>query len=85
MHQRAVNSVGVQMTEIQGSEFTESKFMRVFLIIIGALLIFAGPTYVPYILNSIGLDYIASLVIGIALFAVGIIIIVYLAKKKVIT
>jgi uncharacterized membrane protein HdeD (DUF308 family) len=85
MHQRAVNNVGVQMTENHASGLTESKFMRVFLILIGALLIFAGPTYVSYILEVIGLNYIASVAIGIALFAVGILMIVYLAKKKVVT
>ncbi len=82
MHQRTVNSVGVQMTE----NMIESKFMRVFLVLIGALLIFTGPTYIPYILsNVLGLDYIASIVIGIVLLVVGILMIVYLAKKKVIT
>lgn len=82
MHQRTVNSVGVQMTE----NMIESKFMRVFLVLIGALLIFIGPTYIPYILsNVLGLDYIASIVIGIVLLVVGILMIVYLAKKKVIT
>jgi len=74
------------MTKIQETMFAESKFMRIFLMIICALLIFAGPTYVPYILADIlGLNYVASLVIGLALFAVGIFMIVYLAKKKILS
>jgi len=64
----------------------ESKFMRVFLIIIGALLVFTGPTYVPYILaNVLGLNVLASKVFGFVVFIVGILIVVYLARKKIIS
>jgi len=64
----------------------ESKFMRVFLIIIGALLVFTGPTYVPYILaNVLGLNVLASKVVGFVVFIVGILIVVYLARKKIIS
>jgi len=64
----------------------DSKFMRVFLIIIGAFLVFMGPTYVPYILaNVLKLNLLAANVVGIALFIVGILIIIYLARKKIIS
>ncbi len=64
----------------------ESKFMRVFLIIIGALLVFAGPTYVPYILaNVLNLNALAANVVGFVLFIVGIAIIIFLARKKIIS
>jgi pilus assembly protein TadC len=72
------------MTEIQGTEIAESKFMRVFLTLISALLIFAGPTYIPYILEAIGLAYIAAIVLGVALFAVGLFMLFYLYRKKII-
>jgi hypothetical protein len=64
----------------------ESKFMRVFLIVIGALLVFAGPTYVPYILaNVLNLNVLAANVVGFVIFIVGILIIIYLARKKIIS
>jgi hypothetical protein len=64
----------------------ESKFMRVFLIIIGALLVFAGPTYVPYILaNVLNLNTLAANIVGFAIFIVGILIVIYLARKKIIS
>lgn len=64
----------------------ESKFMRVFLIIIGALLVFAGPTYVPYILaNVLNLNALAANIVGFVLFIVGIAIIIFLARKKIIS
>ncbi|HEX9261230.1 MAG TPA: hypothetical protein VF893_01730 [Candidatus Bathyarchaeia archaeon] len=63
----------------------ESKFWRTTLLIVTVLLIFAGPTYVPYVLNSVlNLDYIASTVTGIVLLAVGLLMMWYLIRKKII-
>jgi uncharacterized membrane protein HdeD (DUF308 family) len=82
--------IGVRMTEnqegVSGSGLLVSMFWRVFLILGAALMIFAGPTYVPYVLNdALKLNYIASIVIGFALFIVGIFTMIYLIRKKVIT
>jgi len=64
----------------------ESKFMRVFLVIIGALLVFMGPTYVPYILaNVLNLNVLAANVVGFVFFIIGILIVLYLARKKIIS
>jgi hypothetical protein len=64
----------------------ESKFWRTTLLIISVLLIFAGPTYVPYVLYVIlGLNYIATLIIGAVLLAIGLVMLVYLIRKKVVT
>jgi uncharacterized membrane protein HdeD (DUF308 family) len=64
----------------------ESKFTRVALTIIAVLLIFIGPTYIPYLLsNTFGLEYFASIVIGALLFIAGLVMIIYLIRKKVIT
>jgi uncharacterized membrane protein HdeD (DUF308 family) len=64
----------------------ESKFTRVALIIIAVSLIFIGPTYIPYLLsNTLGFEYFASIVIGALLFISGLVMIVYLIRKKVIT
>jgi hypothetical protein len=63
----------------------ESKFMRVFLIMIGALLVFMGPTYIPYILaNVLDLNVLASKIVGFVIFIVGILIVIYLSRKKII-
>jgi len=63
----------------------ESKFMRVFLIMIGALRVFMGPTYMPYILaNVLDLNVLASKIVGFVIFIVGILIVIYLSRKKII-
>jgi hypothetical protein len=75
-----------QTEEYEVEGFLASKFWRVFMILAVALLIFVGPTYVPYLLSSvIGLNYVASVIIGLALLIAGITIMVLLIKKKVIT
>jgi hypothetical protein len=62
-----------------------SKFWRVFLVVAAVLLIFAGPTYVPYMLSDIlKIDYIASIVSGLVLFIVGLVLMAFLVRKKVI-
>ena len=65
-----------------GGSLLDSKFWRIMLIIIAVFLIFVGPTYIPYLLSDI---LIASIVIGAVLFIVGIIVMLFLIRKKVIT
>ena len=63
-----------------------SGFWRTLLIIFAALLTFAGPTYVVYAFNSVlKIDYAISIVSGFVLFIVGLAIIWYLIKQKVVT
>ena len=63
-----------------------SKFMRVLLIIVTVFLIFAGPTYVSYVLfNILDVNYVASVVSGFALFIVGLLLMLFLIRKKIIT
>jgi uncharacterized membrane-anchored protein len=62
-----------------------SKFWRTVLVIAAALLVFAGPTYVPYLLaNHLNVNYAASVILGLILFLVGLGLVWYLARKKVI-
>jgi hypothetical protein len=64
----------------------DSKFMRVLLIIVTVLLLFAGPTYVPYVLSSIlNLGSAASMVAGFALFIAGLLLMLFLIRKKIIS
>ncbi|MDR1993718.1 MAG: hypothetical protein LBQ98_09585 [Nitrososphaerota archaeon] len=71
--------------EIQVSGM-ESKFVKVALTIVAVLLIFVGPTYIPYLMSSvIGFEYFVSISVGAVFFILGIVLIVYLIHKKVIT
>jgi len=63
----------------------DSKFMKLVLKVVAVFLIFVGPTYIPYLLSDIlKLDYIASISVGGLLFVVGLVMLVYLIRKKVI-
>jgi hypothetical protein len=62
-----------------------SKFWRVFLVVVAVFLIFAGPTYVSYLLfNILNLNYIASVVSGFVLFMIGFLLMLFLVRKKII-
>jgi hypothetical protein len=72
----------IENTQVGG---INSKFMKVALTIFAAFLIFAGPTYITYLLSDIlKANYIVSIAMGAGLFIVGIVMLVYLIKKKVI-
>jgi hypothetical protein len=63
-----------------------SKFWRVLLVIVAVFLIFAGPTYISYLLfNILNVNYVASIVSGLALFIVGLFLMWFLIRKKIIT
>jgi hypothetical protein len=63
-----------------------SKFWRITLVIVSMLLIFIGPTYVPYALADIlKRDYYASIGIGFVLFIIGMGFMLFLIRKKIIT
>jgi uncharacterized membrane-anchored protein len=62
-----------------------SKFWRTFLVIVAALLIFVGPTYVPYLLaDRLEVNYVASIVSGVILLMIGLVLMWYLIRKKII-
>jgi hypothetical protein len=61
-----------------------SKFMRTALLIVSVLLIFAGPTYVPYVLTSLNINYWASILVGLALLIVGLLLLWFLIRKKIV-
>jgi hypothetical protein len=75
------------VTENENIQFSgiNSKFVKVALTIVSVFLIFVGPTYIPYLLSDVlKLDYIASIAVGAILFILGIAVLVYLIRKKVI-
>jgi capsule polysaccharide export protein KpsE/RkpR len=62
-----------------------SKFLRVLLIIVTVFLIFAGPTYVSYLLfDVLNVNYVASIVSGFVLFIAGLLLMWFLIRKKII-
>jgi hypothetical protein len=64
----------------------ESKFTRIALTIVSVFLIFVGPTYVPYLLSDVlKLNYYTSIGIGLVLFIVGLVLLIFLIRKKAIT
>jgi len=64
-----------------------SKFWKTFLLILAVFLTFAGPTYMVYVvfLKILKMDYVVSMASGFALFIVGLVLIWYLIKRKVIS
>ena len=63
-----------------------SEFWRTILLIVGAFLVFVGPTYIPYLLgHHFKANYFASVGLGLVLFVMGLVLIWYLIRKKVIT
>jgi len=65
-------------------EVSYSKFTKVTFVVISMLLIFAGPTYVPYIMGQLNIDGYVTAGVGALLFIAGIAFMMFLVKKKVI-
>jgi hypothetical protein len=62
-----------------------SKFSRIAMVIVSMLLIFGGPTYVPYAMFKLNVNGYASAGVGAVLFIIGLVFMLFLVKKKVIT
>jgi hypothetical protein len=68
------------------SGMLSSKFMRTLLVIVSVFLIFAGPTYFIYGLAVLlGVNLAASFAAGFVLFVIGLVLMWYLVRNKVIT
>ena len=76
------------MTKVQENQKTSgtySKFWRITLVLISVVLVFAGPTYVPYLMSKVQIGAFASAVAGGVLFILGIGMIWFLVNKKILT
>ncbi|MDI9578537.1 MAG: hypothetical protein QM398_10440 [Thermoproteota archaeon] len=63
----------------------DSKLVKIALTLISMVLLFAGPTYVPFLLAKvIGVEYFVSLGFGLSLFIVGFVLLYYLIRKRVV-
>jgi hypothetical protein len=69
--------------EIEVSSY--SKTTRITMVIISMLLIFGGPSYVPYFMAKANIDAVVIAGVGALLFVVGIVFMFFLVSKKVIT
>jgi len=59
---------------------------RTIMTILAALLIFAGPTYAIYAMTTmLDLNYFLSMGIGFAIFAVGVVFLLFLVRKKIVS
>jgi hypothetical protein len=62
-----------------------SKFWRILLLLVAVLLIFAGPTYAPYLLvELLKVDYFVSIILGFVLLIIGLALMWHLFRKKII-
>jgi cytochrome c biogenesis protein CcdA len=77
------------MTENEENESVTgiySKFWRITLVILSMLLIFVGPTYGTYTMVKIlKIHYFVSIGIGFILFILGMVLMLFLIRKKLIT
>lgn len=60
------------------------KFSTTLLVLLGALFSFGGP-YLSYLLISFEINYAYSMILGLVLFLIGLALIVYLVRKRMIT
>ena len=74
-----------KVQENQNSSGTYSKFWRITLVLISVLLVFAGPTYIPYLMSKVHIGSLASASAGGVLFILGIVMIWFLVNKKILT
>ncbi len=72
-------------TTVEESSLLSSKLWRTLLTIVSVFLTFAGPTYMIYALAvTLKVDVAASFAVGFVLMAIGLVLMWYLVKKKII-
>jgi len=60
----------------------KERFVWAVLMLLAAFLTFGGPTYLLYVLEKLAFPHLLSLLIGLASFAMGIILFVYLLRGE---
>jgi hypothetical protein len=78
--------MGKESPEASSHRLTlNSRFLRMLLIVLAALLTFAGPTYAVYVLIHVSHRYFTSMGVGIILFGTGLALVWFLISKKIIS
>lgn len=63
-----------------------SKFWKTLLTVLAAFLTFAGPTYMVYVfIEILEIDYFLSMFSGVVFFVIGLVLIWYLIRNKIIS
>ncbi|MEM2954070.1 MAG: hypothetical protein QXU21_07370 [Candidatus Bathyarchaeia archaeon] len=62
-----------------------SRFWRVSLTLVAAILTFGGPYVVLVLFRALDLSYVISLAIGFIVFLIGLTLMLFLIRKKVIS
>jgi len=76
----------VEEKEKNKTGFMSTKAWRAFLFVLAALLTFAGPTYGVYVLyDVVHLHYSVSMISGFASFVLGLLLLWYLIRQKVLS
>lgn len=70
------------MKKIGDSLKIPRRLVRAFLIFLAALLTFGGPTYIAYVLESLGVPPLQYLFLGLVFFVAGVILFVRLLGEE---
>ncbi len=79
---------GPRMTQEKQSTkagFTSSKYIKMLLVIIMALLLFGGPYVLYVIYNVVKLSFTYSAIAGLSTIVLGLLLLWYLIRAKIIT
>ena len=77
--------------QLEKGGIMSSRIWKTFLVVLTGLLLFAGPTYVVYVGFHVlrrfmhTHAFVVSILSGITLFMIGLILLWYLVKRKIIT
>ena len=58
------------------------RTVRAILIFLAALLTFGGPTYLMYVLESLGVPHLLYILLGLASFTAGVILFMHLIREE---
>ena len=73
------------MTQGESRTISNSKFLKILLVVIAAFCTFGGP-YLVYVLTAaLDLDFFVAFAAGLALFITGLILVLYLIRAKIIS
>ena len=68
-----------------GGFSVESKFWKTFLVLLAVFLVFGGPTYFVYVaINVLNLELAIAALAGLVLLLIGLVLIRFLTKKRII-
>jgi len=73
---------GLGLIFLLSSKEDQRRSIKVTLMLVAAFLVFGGPTYLIYILETLGIPYLLVVLLGLFSFAVGLILFTRLIKEE---